>query len=355
MSDVYKKLALHLDGLPGGFPETENGVEIRILKRLFSPDEARIATALTMMPEPAAEIAKRVDTAPERLGPVLDKMSRKGLIFRLSKKGDTHFMAAQFVIGIWEYHVNDLDKGLIKDFNEYVPYLTREWAKHKTKQLRVVPVAKSLSADMEIMPYEAAEEIIRKQSKIVVSPCICRKEHAMAGKGCDNPLEVCLVFGSGAYYYEENELGRSITTEEALSVLQKGLDAGLVLQPGNSKKSMNICMCCGCCCQVLKNLKAFDEPAKAVNSNYYAAVDQAACIACGVCEDRCHMDAIRVDEYATIDLQRCIGCGVCVPSCDVQAITLMAKPKEHQTEPPSTVFETYFTIAQERGLFDTDQ
>ncbi len=353
MNDVYKNLADHLNALPGGFPKTESGIEIRILKRLFSPQEARIAVKLTMMPEPVAAIAQRLDTAPEKLSPILDAMSRKGLIFRQSKRNETHYMAAQFVIGIWEYHVNALDKDLIRDFNEYVPYLTREWAKHKTKQLRVVPVAKSLSADMEIMPYEAAEQIIRRQSKIVVSPCICRKEHAMAGKGCDNPLEVCLVFGSGAYYYEENGLGRGITTEEALSVLQKGIDAGLVLQPGNSKKSMNICMCCGCCCQVLKNLKDLDEPAKAVNTNYHASVNPDVCIACGACEDRCHMDAIRVDDVAAIDLKRCIGCGVCVPACDVEALSLAAKPKEQQVEPPSTVFETYFNIAKERGLFDS--
>jgi ferredoxin len=208
---------------------------------------------------------------------------------------------------------------------------------------------------MEIMPYEAAEEIIRKQSKIVVSPCICRKEHAMAGHGCDNPLEVCLVFGSGAYYYEENGLGRSITTEAALEVLSRGMDAGLVLQPGNSKKAMNICMCCGCCCQVLKNLKTLDAPARAVNANYFASVDETVCVGCGVCADRCHMEAILVDGVAAIDPDRCIGCGVCVPTCDAEALTLNPKPEARRTEPPNTVFDTYFNIARERGLFDEKQ
>ena len=58
MKDVYKILAEHLDGLPGGYPETENGVEIRILKRLFSEDEAKTALGLTMIPEPVSDIAK---------------------------------------------------------------------------------------------------------------------------------------------------------------------------------------------------------------------------------------------------------------------------------------------------------
>jgi electron transport complex protein RnfB len=40
--DIYQKLARHLDNLPGGFPATQNGIELRILRRLFSPEEAEI-------------------------------------------------------------------------------------------------------------------------------------------------------------------------------------------------------------------------------------------------------------------------------------------------------------------------
>lgn len=49
MTNIYKKLATHLDNLPAGFPPTESGVEFRILKRLFTEEEAEIATGLTMM------------------------------------------------------------------------------------------------------------------------------------------------------------------------------------------------------------------------------------------------------------------------------------------------------------------
>ncbi len=354
MADCYKQLALHLDKLPGGYPATESGVELRILKRLFSEEEARIALELTMQPETVDAISERLGMDSDRMAPILSQMSQKGLIFRMIKKNQQLYMAAQFAIGIWEYHVNDLDEGLINDFNAYVPHLARQWTQHKTKQLRVVPISKSLSAEMEIMPYEAAEQIIQQQSKIVVAPCICRKEHRMVGKGCDNPLEVCLVFGTGAYFYEENGLGRDITQKEALEILQKGADAGLVLQPGNSQKAMNICMCCGCCCQVLKNLNAMEQPAKAVNSSYYAAVKEEACIGCGICVDRCHMQAITLDdveEKAQIDLDRCIGCGACIPTCEVDAMELVAKSEDQRWVPPTSVFKTYFNIASERGLF----
>jgi ferredoxin len=351
MNDAYEKLANHLDNLPTGYPRTESGVELRILKRLFSPEEAEIATNLTMMPEPVAGIAARVDMDEAQLAASLEEMARKGLIFRISKKDKTLYSAAQFVIGIWEYHVNSLDEDLIRDVNEYMPALMKKaWLSTKTKQLRVVPVAKSVSAEMAIMPFEAAEAIINKQSKIVVTNCICRKEQKMIGKGCDKPMEVCLSFGAGAYYYEKNGLGREIDKQEALEIVKKGVDAGLVLQPGNQQKAMNICMCCGCCCGILKNLKTMDKPAQLVHTNYYAQVDEAACIGCEACVERCQMDAITVNDVARVDLDRCIGCGLCVTDCPTEAMQLKQKSQDSHYVPPKNVFETYMNIAQERGL-----
>lgn len=351
MTDVYESLARHLDSLPAGYPRTDSGVELRILRRLFSPEEAAVATLLTMMPEPVADIAQRDGNDETALADRLAQMAAKGLIFRITKGDRTLYSAAQFVVGIWEYHVNDLDEDLIRDVNEYMPtLLEKSWQGVKTKQLRVVPVAKSVSAGMAVMPFEAAEEIIKRQSKIVVSPCICRKEQKMIGKGCDKPMEVCLAFGSGAYYYEQNGLGREIDQAEALDIVRKGVDAGLVLQPGNQQKALNICMCCGCCCGILKNLKTLDKPALAVHTNYFAQVDEAACIGCEACVERCQMDAIAVDDTARVEPDRCIGCGLCVTDCPSDAMHLVQKDPDGRYVPPRNVFETYMNIAQERGL-----
>jgi len=350
MNEVYRQLAAHLDNLPVGYPATASGVELRILQRLFTPEEAAVATGLTMMPEPVADIAARIGRNETELAPLLAEMSRKGLIFRLSKDGRHSYSAAQFVIGIWEYHLNDLDPELIRDVNEYLPVLMeKSWMTVPTKQLRVVPVARSVDAKMQTMPYEAAEQIIKSQSKIVVSPCICRKEHDMVGKGCGKPMEVCLAFGSGAFYYEQNGLGRSITQDQALEILKIGQDAGLVLQPGNARRPTNICMCCGCCCQILKNLNKLDRPALAVHTNYYAELDAAACIACEACVGRCQMNAITVEGTALDNADRCIGCGRCVTDCPTGAITLMQKPEDQRYIPPANVMETYINIARERG------
>ena len=351
MSDIYKQLATFLDHLPAGYPSTESGVELRILKRLFTPQEAEVAMTLTMIPEPDDAIAERTGRDAAELKSILEPMAVKGLIFRISKRERNLYSAAQFVIGIWEYHLNSLDEGLVRDVNEYMPTLLKKgWLETRTKQLRVVPVSKSVSAGMAVTPYEAAEEIINAQSKIVVSPCICRKEQKLIGKGCDKPMEACLSFGAAAYYYEKNGLGRSVDKDEALEILKAGVEAGLVLQPGNQQKPSNICMCCGCCCGILKNLKTMDKPAQAVHTNYYARVDEETCIACGDCAERCQMDAISVDETARIEADRCIGCGLCVTDCPTEAIRLEQKAPEDHYVPPKNMVETYMKIAQERGL-----
>ncbi|MEW6259268.1 MAG: 4Fe-4S binding protein [Thermodesulfobacteriota bacterium] len=350
MNDVYKALANHLDNLPGGFPATEDGLEIRILKRLFTEEEAELATYLTMMPETPKAIATRAGKDEADLALRLEEMAKKGLIFRKSKGSEHLYSAAMFVVGIWEYQVNGLDADLVRDVNAYLPLITREvLVKTRMNHMRVVPVSKTIAAGISVSSYEDAEEIIRSQSKIVVQPCICRREHHFVGERCKYPEDVCLSFGAGAYYYEANGIGRSVSVDEALAILQQGRDAGLVIQPGNAQKPTNICMCCGCCCQILKNVKSLDKPAEYVHSNYIARVMEAECVACGLCAERCHMDAISVGDVAWVNPDRCIGCGLCVPTCPTGAMTYNRKDAVDQYVPPVTVVDTYVEMARKRG------
>lgn len=350
MKDIYKALAIHLDNLPGGFPATDDGLEIRILKRLFNEEEAELATFLTMMPETVGAIAARAGRDEESIAPKLAEMAKKGLIFRKSKSGSNLYSAAMFVVGIWEYHVNSLDADLVRDVNAYLPRLATEvWTQTSVNHMRVIPISKDVAAEIRISAYEDAETIIKAQTKIVVQPCICRREHEFVGEKCQYPEEVCLSFGTGAYYYEANNLGRAIGVEEALAILEKGREAGLVLQPGNAQKPTNICMCCGCCCQILKNIKKLPKPAAFVHSNYFARVDDDACVACGLCAERCHMDAITVGDTAQVNPDRCIGCGVCVPTCPTDAMKYMQKEISEHYVPPVNIAETYMNMARERG------
>ncbi|MCP4670953.1 MAG: 4Fe-4S dicluster domain-containing protein [Desulfobacula sp.] len=354
MENVYKQLAVHLDNTPSGYPETESGVEIRILKQLFTKEEAKLALSLVLMLEPIEPIAQRAGKNPEYIEPILIEMGVKGLILHVKRNGVNTFMLLHFVVGIWEYQVNRLTKELIRDFNEYAPFLIKDQFKNKTKQFRVVPVGKSVNTELNIMDYEQVENIINSQSKILVAPCICRKEHNIMDKGCGKLMEACLVFGSGAYIYESRGIGRVISSKEALDIVKQGIKQGLVPQPSNAIKPINICLCCDCCCQILKNIKEFDTPAKIVHSNFQALVDQDECTGCQACEEICPMDAIEMDDkniVAMVNLDRCIGCGLCVTVCEFDAMSLTDKKETDKIEPPAKLMDTYMKIAQEKGLF----
>lgn len=350
MEDVYKRLARHLDNTPGGFPETESGVELRILKQLFTPQEAELTLSLIMMPEPAAAIAARAGKDADSIEPLLKEMGKKGLIVHICRKGVDTYMLAQFVVGIWEYQVNRLTRQLIDDFNEYVPYLMKGIEKQKTQQLRVIPVEKSIHTELAVMDHEHVENLIRTQSKILVAPCICRREHTMAGKGCGKMEEACLIFGGGAYLYESRGIGRTISQEEALTIVRSAVKQGLVPQPSNTVNPVNICLCCDCCCQILSNIKKTEAPAKIVNSNFQARVDPDTCTACGACEEICPMDALTMNTASEVNTDRCIGCGLCVTVCDFDAIALEHRTDRERWEPPQTIVDTYMRIAREKGL-----
>ena len=59
-SKVYRDLQKYLDRMPSGFTAVESGLDIKLLKHLFTPEEARVAVQLSMKPEPIGRIYKRV-------------------------------------------------------------------------------------------------------------------------------------------------------------------------------------------------------------------------------------------------------------------------------------------------------
>ncbi len=71
--NVYLKLREFLDQFPLGFPQTESGVEIKILKRLFTEKEAETALLLTPFPEEAFLLVSP-NIGKSRLGVAIQKM-----------------------------------------------------------------------------------------------------------------------------------------------------------------------------------------------------------------------------------------------------------------------------------------
>jgi electron transport complex protein RnfB len=349
--DVYEKLAKHLDDLPAGFQKTESGVEIRILRRLFTHEDAELALHLTLIPEEPRVIARRARIKVEEAARRLEKMEKKGLIVVIRREGKPpQYMAQQFIVGFWEAQVNNLNRELAQDFEEYLASFNDTEFWRKVPQMRTIPVNKSISIQNEVMPYERAEELVRARKTFAVSNCICRQEQRILGKGCDRPEESCLSLGMAAENVVRNGRGRAISMEEALAILQRAEEAGLVLQPTNAKRPYFICTCCGCCCGVLRRLKQDPKPASLVSTPFVASLDTDTCKGCGTCIKRCQMEAVYLDDSkAVLNLNRCIGCGLCVSTCPTNSFSLVRKPEVEQPYVPENVVETNIKMGKARG------
>jgi len=343
MTDVYDRLARALDKLPHGYPSTEDGVELEILRKIFSPKDAAMTLRLKPIPEPVEVIAHRVRRPADEVGPILDAMADRGQIFKMRQRGVVNYGMAPFVIGIWEYQLNHLDREMAELFERYAPTLLTTLGASEPALVRVVPVNKRIDARAEIMRYDDLRQILESCNSFRVAECICRKEMGLLGKPCSHTMETCMTFAHAEDAYDGMpEWGREVTREEALELLDKSEEEGLVHNTYNiQREPFFVCNCCSCCCGLLRALNEHDAPYMIARSNYVAEIDPETCTVCGVCEDgeRCPVGAISEvdDDVFRVDGTRCLGCGVCAVGCEYDAIHLVERPESERLTPPKTL------------------
>ncbi len=356
--NVYRELQESLDKQPIGFPATESGVEIRILKHLFTPKKALVASILGHIPKSLMEInaaLKNITSSLRIVEKYLDEMYLDGLIRRTIKKNEKvpikFYSSAPLVVGFYEFQLNKLTEDFARDVDEYMKgNFWEEVNKTKIPQLRTIPVGIALGVEGNVATYDDMRSIIENCGDlIVVNKCICRVKMDMLGKSCKRTdlRETCFTFRALAKNYQDLGLGRTISKGEAFEILEQLQEDGIVFQPGNSQRPIGVCCCCGCCCDIMGYQRKLDSPAQFFATNYFAAVDPEACNGCGICVDRCNMDAIEIiNGKFKNNLERCIGCGICTSKCPEEAITLVKKQGEQL--PPKNSFQIYEMIAQEK-------
>jgi len=355
--NIYRELQLHLDRLPIGFPATESGVELELLKYFFNTEEAMAALCLGLTISPVWRIRRRykkkfgINIMPEELVKVLEGLYSKGSI-RKNNKAPCGYANAFLAIGMFEYHVDDLTPQLMEILHRYYDEgFMNEFFKTFLPQLRTSPHMKAIVPEHRIDTYDNMRHYIKKTKKTIgVANCVCKQGEAILGHRCKisgDDIEICIFFGEGNHL--DRNRGKIISKDECLAILDKAEEKGLVIQPGNSLQAFCICLCCGCCCGVLTSAKKFDKPAELFATNYHAVLDKDKCIGCGLCVKRCQMDALSISEYKKVDLNldRCIGCGLCVTKCPVKALTL--KRKNKKTKPPVNIELLYLTILMKRA------
>ncbi|MBL7208750.1 MAG: 4Fe-4S binding protein [Dehalococcoidia bacterium] len=341
---VYEKLADKLSSIGGAMPALKCREFFDLIEELFTPEEAELAAKLPPTPVPAATFAKDIGADARRVEGLLETMADKGLVVTRERGDATYYSLMVLVPGIFEYQlmkgeVNDRARKLAYLFENYFNVVTQHAATVSTgfatfPFARVIPVEEDIPAGVEIHPYDKVSDYIARADYIAVSTCYCRHHGELVGHPCDKPKDVCLTFGPQAKFVDERGFGRRLSREEALQILDRSEEAGLVHCSSNTGKYIDfICNCCGCHCGILQSIKNAAVPSMGASSGFVLEVDEEECVGCGACTDRCQMDALTMESGLVIrNLERCIGCGLCISVCPADALRL--EPREGAPVPP---------------------
>ena len=350
--DSYQRLAQRLDALPNGFPSTADGAELRLLAKLFTPEEADLVARLRLTLETPQEIANRIDGDAKTIRAQLKGMARRGLIkANRHPAGGLGYGLLPFVVGIYEFQVERMDAELARLFEDYYLQAFGKILTVAPQVHRVIPVNQTVRADMEIQPYESAAQIVDNTQAWGVVDCICRKQKALIGDPCEHPLDVCMVLSPTPGAFDQSTTVRALTRDEAMATLQRAAEAGLVHSVSNNRQGLwYLCNCCTCSCGILRGMADLGIANVIARSAFINTVDEDRCIGCGDCVTSCQFDALSLDDVARVNDPRCVGCGVCVPVCPENALGLIRRPDEQVKPPPVTESDWQADRSAARGL-----
>ncbi len=339
----YERLADALNQIPNGFPRTPSNVEILLLQKIFSPEEAEILGQLSGTMEPVDEIAARLGWAIKDTRAALMSLVKEGAVWLDRKAKPPCFRLAPFIVGIYEAQLHRMDHELAHLFEAYmadggaVGIMQPHPALH-----RVLPAHRSVPPEW-VMPYEDVRAILESNQSFSVHDCICRVQQDFAGnRRCDFLLAACMTFSP----HERTPGPDDISRSEALALLDQVEEVGLVHTVSNVAEGIGyICNCCGCCCGILRGITDWGIENSVAYAHYYAVIDPDMCTGCGACVERCQVGAIAEQEGVSIvEQDRCIGCGLCVTGCPSAAAQLKRKPGDEIVPPPAN----YATWEKER-------
>ena len=369
----YRDLVQRLERGTIALPEPEDAVAREgwreILEILFTPEEAALAARLPVRPTALATVAERLGVPEEELARRLEPMCEKGLVLDLPnpRTGRTVVLLAPPVVGFFEYSMMRArdaipKKRMAQALHAYTrgdPAFAREAFGRDTVIGRALVHEDAISDDPlpDVLAWERATEVVGGARAWALSLCFCRHAASHRGEACDAPQEVCLSLNGGAEFVTRRRFGRAIDRAEALDVLARSRDLGLVQIADNvQRRPTFVCNCCGCCCEQLQGISTFGL--RAVNpSGFTPRCDATRCAGCSRCARACPVGAIQMAPRLAhgtrrnaleprLEVERCIGCGVCAGACGKGALE-MARTS-HPTVPANSI-EKAVRMALERN------
>ncbi len=348
--DIYRRLQERLDTHAAGAPAAESFD--KILRILFTPEEAEIALNLTFVLQPISKLSQKTGIEPEKLTAILEGMADRGVVFAKLKPGaENRYSLLPTIPGLFEFpfmrperNPNIKELGMLWEQYHH-DGMGNAHAGAPTPQMRVIPIQETISMTSEVLPFEIVSDMISRAEVISLTNCACR----VSVGACDKPLEVCFSFDDMARFLVERDRARFIDREEALKVLKYAEEEGLVHSINNSQdKAGVICNCCSCCCTLLRGITELNNPNAIATSSYVVSYTPDECIGCHVCVERCPMKAVEEDEdKVALHEERCIGCGLCVSTCATESLTLHRRDAIPEVLP--TGKDLFMRVLKEKG------
>jgi NAD-dependent dihydropyrimidine dehydrogenase PreA subunit len=322
---VYQELAAKI-----GLGDSE------IAPRLFEMlADATDAGMLLAMPATVSDLENKTGLKREELEKKIHDLFLKGLVFPSHRTSPpTYRMCRDFV----QFHdATILWPEAPREFLDlWQVLMEKEWpsiAQRVSRMVpkpftRVIPVNVSVQAKTHILDFESVAEMVKKAGTLAVTKCTCR----LTARKCDRPLDTCIQVNSAAAYALSRGTGRKIDVQEALDILSRAEEEGLIHVTMNKHDVEHfICNCCPCCCQTMPilikgGIRVVDP------SRYRAEIDDELCTGCGTCHERCYFGALRWENgpgsSSRVDPEKCMGCGLCKVACPEGAIELVAARPE---------------------------
>lgn len=315
--DKYKQLSIRI-GL---------GKSARI-QRLFSmiasDQEAEI---LLILPSDAIYLSKKIGINQDTTEKLLHNLFIKGLIFPSFKTDPPTYRMVRDIVQFHDASIlwPDAPREFLDLWQEWIetewPGLARKIQKKIDKPFaRVIPIGAKIEAQSQVLAFEDVVAIINSADEVAVTNCPCR----LTARQCNKPVEACIQINKAASYAISRGTGRRLTKEEAIELIHRLEEKGLVHTTFNTKDVNHvICNCCDCCCQYLPELikrgTSIISP-----SRFEALVSNDECVGCEICVDGCFFKAILMrNNIAVIDSEKCMGCGVCSVACPTDAIIMI--------------------------------
>ncbi len=350
---VYKRLAERLDALPNGFPPAPDGAELRLLAKLFTPEEAELAAQLRLTRETPEQVAARTGRDPAETRQLLKGMVRRGLIAVGRTEAGLGYGLLPFVVGIYENQIGNMDAELAALFEAYYKEAFADVLRVKPQVHRVIPVEESIEADLQVHPFESVADLVNGAQAWGVLDCICRVQKALIGEPCQHPVDVCMTLSDVPHAFDAHPTIRAVSKDEAFATLKRAAEAGLVHSVSNNQKGVHyICNCCTCSCGILRGMVEMGIAGVVAHSSFVNQVDALLCNGCETCLPYCQFGALTMGEAMVVQVEplRCAGCGVCVPACPNGALRMVYRSEEDRPLIPETIKEWGGRRAAERGI-----